>query len=111
MTNFGPRCPALHPDLPHSRCGLSEGHVGTHRNFTGNEWTDAPDYYEKLASALRNVRTDLADGGVTCAAIENEAKGRYVSSEEVAAYWHDRADKAERALADVHERDETVARL
>lgn len=60
---------------------------------------------------------DDMDGGVTAAAIEQEVsaasadawgEARQVGN---AAYWRARAEDAEYALADVHERDETVARL
>lgn len=40
MTSPQPRCPALHPDLPCSRCTSEEGHAGEHVNTSGSLWDE-----------------------------------------------------------------------
>lgn len=101
MTTYEPRCPALHPGLPYSRCAREKGHGMLHCNASGNTW----DY-----------SSDLMDGGVTAARTEQEAERNAVDRErdrwkEVALTAEADLERAETALADVHERDETVARL
>lgn len=118
MTTYEPRCPALHPGLPYSRCAREKGHGMLHCNASGNTW----DY-----------SSDLMDGGVTAALIDQEAEPdlrvdyeamwwkaeserekaeeNVRAREEMINRLDARARKAETALADVHERDETVARL
>lgn len=97
MSPDAPPCTPASP-TPGAR---EKGHGMLHCNASGNTW----DY-----------SSDLMDGGVTAALIDQEAERNAVDRErdrwkEVALTAEADLERAERALADVHERDETVARL
>lgn len=91
MTTYEPRCPALHPGLPYSRCAREKGHGMLHCNASGNTW----DY-----------SSDLMDGGVTAALIDQEAEPDLRVDYE--AMWWKAESRAEEALAAVSETEGRV---
>lgn len=104
MTIFEPRCPALHPDLPYSRCGREEGHGLLHRNFTDLEWDDTMHPDGRLT-----WNHDDADGPRETAVPESRPladweKELLLGGDDAevgvaaAAYWRARAEKAEQEV-------------